>query len=158
MINHSLFKSSRYDWETPHRFFLELDNEFHFTLDPCCLPGTAKCKKYFTPKENGLLQDWQGERVFCNPPYGSQISDWVRKCYEEGNKPDTIVVMLIPARTCTRYFHKYIYKIADEIRFIKGRLRFVGAVSPAPFPSMVVIFGKNTQQENLFTQKHQKNV
>ena len=139
-IHKSLFQSTRSDWETPHRFFKELDDEFHFTLDPCCWPETAKCAKFYTPKENGLIQNWQGERVFCNPPYGRQITEWVIKCHREGNKPDTIVVMLIPARTCTRYFHGYIYKIAFDLRFIKGRLRFVGAKSPAPFPSMVVVF------------------
>lgn len=139
-IHKSLFQSSRSDWETPHKFFNELDAEFHFTLDPCCWPESAKCPKFYTPRENGLVQDWQGERVFCNPPYGRQISEWVMKCYHEGNKPGTLVVLLIPVRTCTRYFHQYIYKIAHDIRFIKGRLRFVGAASPAPFPSMVVVF------------------
>jgi site-specific DNA-methyltransferase (adenine-specific) len=140
MIHHSLFSSHRSDWETPHRFFKELDDEFHFTLDPCCWPETAKCPKFYTPKDNGLLQDWQGERVFCNPPYGPQITEWVMKSHAEGGKPDTLVVLLIPARTCTRYFHQYIYKVADEIRFIKGRLQFVGAMHPAPFPSMLAIF------------------
>lgn len=140
MINHSLFSSKRLDWETPHRFFKELDDEFHFTLDPCCWPETAKCAKYYTPKENGLMQDWQGETVFCNPPYGKQITEWVIKCAKEGSKTDTTVVMLIPARTSTRYFHQYIYRDANEIRFVKGRLRFVGAPYQAPFPSMVVIF------------------
>jgi phage N-6-adenine-methyltransferase len=144
MINHSLFSSKRLDWETPHRFFAALDDEFHFTLDPCCLPETAKCAKFYTPKENGLLQDWQGETVFCNPPYGKQITEWVIKCQKEGNKPDTTVVLLIPVRTSTRYFHQYIYKTAHEIRFIKGRLRFVGAPYQAPFPSMVVIFKSKT--------------
>jgi phage N-6-adenine-methyltransferase len=143
MINNALFKSNRSDWETPLRFFDELNDEFHFTLDPCCWPETAKCAKFFTPRENGLVQDWHGERVFCNPPYGKQVIEWVIKCYKEGSKPDTIVVMLLPARTCTRYFHNYIYKIAHEIRFIKGHLKFVGASYPAPFPSMVVIFQTN---------------
>jgi phage N-6-adenine-methyltransferase len=140
MLNKILFSSQRSDWETPLRFFRELDEEFHFTLDPCCWPKTAKCAKFYTPKENGLVQDWQGETVFCNPPYGKQITEWVMKCHHEGSKPGTTVVLLIPARTCTRYFHRYIYKIAHEVRFIKGRLRFVGAPYPAPFPSMVVIF------------------
>lgn len=81
-----------------------------------------------------------GCRVFCNPPYGRQIYDWVKKAYDESRKPDTTVVMLIPARTDTRYFHEFIYHKAKEIRFIKGRLKFGNAKNAAPFPSMIVIF------------------
>lgn len=80
--------------------------------------------------------------MFCNPPYGRKIKDWVRKCYEESKKPNTVVVMLIPARTDTAYFHEYIYKKA-EVRFIRGRIKFGNAKNSAPFPSMVVVFRKN---------------
>lgn len=76
--------------------------------------------------------------MFCNPPY-SKIADWVKKCYTESLKPNTTVVMLIPARTDTKYFHGYIYHRA-EIRFIKGRLKFNDGKGSAPFPSMIVIF------------------
>ena len=78
-----------------------------------------------------------GCRVFCNPPY-SNISEWVEKAYRESQQDHTLVVLLIPARTDTRYFHDYIYQ-RSEIRFIKGRLKFSGKGS-APFPSMIVIF------------------
>lgn len=78
-----------------------------------------------------------GEVVFCNPPYGRELPKWVKKCYEEGRHAD--VIMLIPARTDTRWFHDYIYGKA-EIRFIKGRLKFGNAKQSAPFPSMVVIY------------------
>ena len=80
-----------------------------------------------------------GERVFCNPPYGREIGKWVQKSFEESKKKNTLVVMLIPARTDTKYFHDYIYGKA-EIRFIRGRLKFGNAKTAAPFPSMVVIF------------------
>lgn len=139
MINQSLFSSANIEWETPQDFFDKLNAEFHFTLDPCALPETAKCKKYYTPNDDGLLQDWAGESVFCNPPYGRQLGAWVRKCREESWKPNTKVVMLIPARTDTLWFHTHIYNKA-EVRFIKGRLKFGGAKTSAPFPSMVVIF------------------
>jgi site-specific DNA-methyltransferase (adenine-specific) len=140
-MNTALMFSSETDlWATPQNFFDELDKEFHFTLDPCATPENAKCKKYYTVKEDGLKQDWQGETVFCNPPYGKAIKDWVKKCYEESRKPNTTVVMLIPARTDTTYFHEYIYKKAKEIRFVKGRLKFGCSKNSAPFPSMVVIF------------------
>lgn len=132
--------SNSNEWATPLRFFAELDKEFHFNLDPCCTHENAKCEKHFTLQENGLAQSWGGHRVFCNPPYGREIGKWVEKCYNESQKPGTLVVMLIPARTDTKYFHRYIYKKAREIRFIEGRLHFNESKQGAPFPSMVVIF------------------
>ena len=139
-MNNELMFSSKTDlWSTPNDFFDKLNDEFRFTLDPCSTHENAKCYKHFTEEENGLLQDWGNEVVFCNPPYGRQIKDWVKKSYEESQKGNTTVVMLIPARTDTIYFHEYIYHKA-EIRFIKGRLKFGNAKNSAPFPSMVVIF------------------
>lgn len=134
-----MFSSNDGTWATPQDFFDKLNDEFHFTLDPCCSKQTAKCEKYYTIVENGLIQDWSGETVFCNPPYGREIYDWVKKCSLEAKKDDTTVVMLIPARTDTRYFHEFIYN-KSEIRFIKGRLKFGNAKNSAPFPSMVVVF------------------
>ena len=139
-MNNELMFSSKTDlWSTPNDFFDKLNDEFHFTLDPCSTHENAKCYRHFTEEENGLLQDWGNEVVFCNPPYGRQIKYWVKKAYEESQKDNTTVVMLIPARTDTIYFHEYIYHKA-EIRFIKGRLKFGNAKNSAPFPSMVVIF------------------
>jgi site-specific DNA-methyltransferase (adenine-specific) len=135
-----IFSSQTDDWATPQDFFDKLNLEFHFTLDPCASAENAKCQKFYTKTENGLLQDWGGETVFCNPPYGRQIAAWVGKCWEEAKKPNTKVVMLIPARTDTKYFHEYIYHKAADIRFIKGRLKFGNAQNSAPFPSMIVIF------------------
>lgn len=130
------------EWATPQKFFEELDAEFHFNLDPCSTHENAKCERHFTLEEDGLNQNWGGARVFCNPPYGREIATWVRKCYEESRKPDTLVVMLIPARTDTAYFHQFIYRKADEIRFIRGRLHFNESKQGAPFPSMVVVYGR----------------
>lgn len=121
-MNDVLFSSKRHDWETPQPFFDKLDREFHFTLDPCCTPDTAKCKKYYTPKENGLLQNWGGETVFCNPPYGRELPKWIEKCYFESRKPNTTVVMLIPARTDTIAFHNYIYIILQKSDLSKDAL------------------------------------
>lgn len=133
------FSSKSNEWATPQEFFDELDKEFHFTLDPCSTHENCKCKKHYTIEENGLEQNWGGEIVFCNPPYGSEIGKWVEKCYREGTKDKTIVVLLIPSRTDTRYFHDYIYQRC-EIRFIKGRLKFGDGKAGAPFPSMLVIY------------------
>lgn len=134
------FSSKSNEWATPADFYKELDKEFHFNLDPCSTDENAKCERHFTLADDGLSQNWGGARVFCNPPYGREIYDWVKKCYEESRKPNTLVVMLIPARTDTRYFHEYIYGKAKEIRFIRGRLHFNDSKEGAPFPSMVVIF------------------
>lgn len=139
MNTKALFSSQRSDRETPQDLFERLDEEFHFTLDPAASEECHKCSRFFTEEQDGLLQPWTGERVFCNPPYGRKIGDWAKKACEEAQNPDTIVVMLLPARTDTRWFHRYIYGKA-EIRFLKGRLKFGKAKNSAPFPSMVVIW------------------
>ena len=138
-MNRALFSSATEEWATPKDFFDALDAEFHFTLDPCSTDDNAKCAKHFTKEQDGLLQDWTGERVFCNPPYGREMPRWIAKCAEHGMRGG-VAVMLIPARTDTKAFHEYIYHKA-EIRFIRGRLKFGGAKNSAPFPSMVVVFG-----------------
>lgn len=134
-----MFSSKNEVWETPQNLFNTLNEEFHFTLDPCALPSNAKCANFFTPDDDGLRQNWAGNSVFCNPPYGRVLKQWVKKAYQESRKPNTIVVMLIPARTDTTWFHEFIYHKA-EIRFLKGRLHFSGHHNAAPFPSMLVIF------------------
>ena len=134
-----LFSSKSMEWATPREFFRKLDSQFNFTLDPCAKSHNALCSKYFTPDDDGLIQDWSGNKVFVNPPYGRGIGQWVKKSYEEGCKEGTTVVMLIPARTDTKYWHDYVMK-ADEIRLIKGRLKFGGGKNSAPFPSAVVVF------------------
>lgn len=138
MINRGLFTSNRDDWETPQDFYDRLNEEFHFTLDPCSSDENAKCEKHYTKEQDGLAQDWMGERVFCNPPYGKSIGKWCQKCYEH-SKNGGIAVMLIPARTDTAWFHDWVYG-KGEIRFIRGRLYFVGSKWNAPFPSMVVVY------------------
>ena len=127
--------SKTYEWSTPQSLFDELNKEFNFTLDPCATKENAKCKKFFTLKENGLLQDWSKDFVFMNPPYGKTIGKWIKKLSESCG------VALLPARVDTKWFHNYIYNKA-EIRFIKGRIKFGGGKNSAPFPSMVVIFRK----------------
>ena len=130
--------SSRTDlWETPQEFFNQLNDEFHFTLDVCAVHQNAKCENYYTPEQDGLKKPWMGT-IWCNPPYGRQIGEWVRRGFFSSIEGNT-VVMLLPARTDTRWFHDYIYN-RSEIRFIKGRLKFGGSRNSAPFPSMIVIF------------------
>lgn len=141
MVSKTLYSSDKLDWEIPRDFFDTLDREFHFTLDPCCTKESAKCKKYYTKEDNGLIKSWKGEIVFVNPPYGRDIAEWVKKCYLESLE-GTIIVLLIPARTDTHYFHEYIYNRA-ELRFIRGRLKFKqqgNIANSAPFPSLLAIY------------------
>lgn len=140
MNNEVMFSSRSGNWATPQDFFDKLNEEFHFTLDPCADDLNHKCEKYYTEAEDGLKQDWSGENVFCNPPYGRDVPKWVKKCLEETYSGRCrCAVMLLPARTDTKWFHNYIYHRA-EVRLVKGRLKFRGQKQPAPFPSMVVIF------------------
>lgn len=147
-LSNAFFTSQRDDWETPQVLFDKLNDLYHFTLDPCSTNTNAKCRKHYTIKDDGLAQSWAGEHVFCTPPYGREIGKWVKKCYEESQR-GTHIVLLIPARTDTAYFHDYIYGKAD-IEFLRGRLKFeldgVPAQS-APFPSMLVFYGFKTLEQ-----------
>lgn len=133
-----LYSRASDDWETPQWLFDEYDKKFHFDLDPCASEKNHKCEKYFTISDDGLSKTWAGHTVWCNPPYGSAIKNWVKYCYEQ-SKAGATVVALLPARTDTKWFHEYVYKRA-EIRFLKGRLRFNDSGWNAPFPSMIAIF------------------
>ena len=131
-----LFSHNSDEWETPQDLFDELNKEFKFQVDVCATRDNYKCPLYFSPFLDGLKSDWGPfYSVWCNPPY-SNIAAWAKKCSEH----DGIAVMLVPARTDTKWFHEYCYNKPNvEIRFIKGRLKFSGKGS-APFPSMLVIF------------------
>ena len=133
------FSSESNEWETPQWLFDELNNKYKFTLDAAANKDNAKCNKFYTQKDDGLSKSWQGETVFLNPPYGKEIKDWVKKAHDENRKGNCKVVMLIPARTDTTYWHDYIFGKA-EIEFLKGRLKFSNHKNPAPFPSAVVIY------------------
>ena len=139
------YLSNTNEWSTPPALYKELDREFNFTLDPCATKENAKCDNYFTKEDDGLKQSWDGHAVFMNPPYGRVIGKWVKKAYNESIN-GSIVVCLIPARTDTSYWHKYVFPYA-EIRFIKGRVRFGLGLKDAPFPSAVAIFNGNQKNK-----------
>ena len=145
-MNRVLFSSKETVWSTPRDFFNKLNEEFDFTIDVCALPENAKCKRYFTPEDDALKQKWTGT-CFCNPPYGREIWQWVEKASKSADEGAT-VVMLLPARTDTKWFHNYVYGKA-EIRFVAGRLKFGGSKNSATFPSMVVIFRSELVKEKL---------
>ena len=139
--------SNHSEWATPLKLFNELNNEFHFTIDFCATKDNAKCNRFYDKKQNALLQFPKNEIIFCNPPYGREISAFVKKCFELSE--NNIIVMLIPSRTDTKYWHDYIEK-KSEVRFIKGRVKFEGfngknefiKNKPSTFPSAIIIWKK----------------
>jgi len=137
-INKGLFTSNTDLWSTPQEFFDKLNEEFAFELDVCADDSNHKVNKYFTKETNGLEQDWHPHICWMNPPYGREIKHWVKKAYEESLK-GAVVVCLLPARTDTSWWHDYVMK-SNDIRFIRGRLKFGNSQNSAPFPSAVVVF------------------
>ena len=127
------FSSMKTDWATPSHVYDALNREFHFTLDPCQLGDDGG----LFGQRDGLLISWIHQRVFCNPPYGPAIPDWLR----HGEEAE-VAVYLLPARTDVAWFHNHVLRKASEIRFLRGRLRFGGSKNSAPFPSMIVIYRK----------------
>lgn len=141
MLNQGMFSSNSSEWETPQDLFDVLDNQHHFVLDACATPVNAKCDRFYTLAEDGLSQPWES-CTWCNPPYGRAITDWVEKAYTECVYNHVSSVLLLPARTDTRWFHDYLYKQEQHgisIEFLRGRLKFGNSQNSAPFPSMIVM-------------------
>lgn len=135
------FESTRQDWTTPDELFIEMDNRFHFTLDAAASAENTKVTKFFCEKDNSLQKSWKDEIVWLNPPYGNKsgsLKDWVKKSYLE-SKNGATVVMLIPARTNTSWFHDICLKYGEVI-FVKGRPKFGGATHGLPQPLCFVVF------------------
>ena len=147
MTNTVHFMSQRQDWETPQFIFDGLDAEFGFEFDVCATANNAKCRAFFSPDEDALSRRWTGV-CWMNPPYGRGIERWLRKAFESARAGAT-VVCLIPARTDTVWWHRYVMR--GEIRFLRGRLKFVGAANSAPFPSAIVIFRSPRLSESAST-------
>jgi site-specific DNA-methyltransferase (adenine-specific) len=130
------------DWATPQNLFDELDAIHHFTLDVAASSTNHKTPHWFgLDHENPLLRDglamsWENNRVWCNPPYGRQIKDWVKKAHHESVNAE--IVMLLPARTDTAWFHDY--AIRHKVTFVRGRVKFGDGKAAAPFPSILVEF------------------
>lgn len=137
MVKNVHFSSASCEWSTPQDFFDKCQKEFGpFLLDPCATHANAKAPHYYTKDDDGLTRVWVG-RVWMNPPYGREIGRWMRKAYES-SIDGAMVVCLVPARTDTAWWHDYAAK--GEVRFIRGRLKFGGSKTSAPFPSALVIF------------------
>ena len=130
------------DWATPQALFDQLDEIHNFTLDVAASSSNHKTAKWFgldhdnPALRDGLAMSWAGESVWCNPPYGRVIKEWVKKAHQESQHAS--IVMLLPARTDTQWFHDY--AIRHKVTFIKGRLKFGNGQVAAPFPSILVEF------------------
>lgn len=135
-MHKALFSNVTEHWPTPRAVYESLDREFHFTLDPCPLQSRAP---------DGLLRSWWGEQVYCNPPYGPGIEKWLRRSNDA-----TLAVYLLPARTDTKWWHNWAM-LADEVRFVRGRLKFGEAKCGAPFPSVILIFRNSGIQPLVFS-------
>lgn len=140
MMTKGMYTSSSEEWGTPQTLFNRLNKEFNFTLDICASKENAKCPKYYTKEEDALKQEWGGV-IWMNPPYGRKIGNWVKKAKEAATQGKATVVCLLPARTDTAWWHDYAMK-ANEIRLIRGRLKFGDGKGSAPFPSTIVVFKK----------------
>jgi|SRR6185312_14472580 len=135
------YSSATDDWATPQDLFDELNIEFSFDIDVCALPTSAKCKRFFSPQDDGLSKAWTGN-CWMNPPYGDVIGDWVAKA-KKSAEAGACVVCLVPARVDTNWWWDNCR--FGEIRFLRGRLKFGNSPNSAPFPSAVVIFGRSPQ-------------
>jgi len=147
-----LYSSARQDWGTPQALFDELDQEFCFVLDAAAAEHNHKCPNWIGQEEDSLSSCWltasqralvltsreSSPAVWLNPPYGRSIGQWVEKAYRESLKGLAVVVLLF-ARTDTKWFHHWAMKAA-EIRLIPGRIRFQGADNCAPAPSCLLVF------------------
>lgn len=139
-----MFSSEKQDFSTPQLLFNQLNNEFDFDLDVCAHEGNKKLDNYYSEEDNALEQPWKYSS-FCNPPYKRGVQDkFIEKAYIESLKGSR-VVCLIPSRTDTKSWNNYVMK-AEEIRFIKGRLKFSDSKNAAPFPSAIVIFNNHNNK------------
>lgn len=137
-MNRSVYASSATcEWETPQDFFDALNAEYHFDLDVCATAQNAKCQNFYTCEDDSLKKEWRGN-CWMNPPYGKEIRKWMEKAYTESRINGATVVCLVPARTDTAWWHEYAMR--GEVRFVRGRLKFGGSKSGAPFPSAIIVF------------------
>lgn len=136
-----LMSSSSGDWETPQELFNLLNEIFEFDLDVCASEVNTKVPaNYFDLSDDAFSKKWEG-KCWMNPPYGKWIKKWVCKAAKDA-VGDSIVVCLLPARVETSWF-EIVWREAKLICFVRGRLKFEGAESCAPFPSAIAVFSED---------------
>ncbi len=138
MLNKGLYSSNKADWSTPQELFDSLDREFFFILDACANEENSKCTCFYDEEQDGLSKPWVGT-VWMNPPYGRGIDKWVEKAYTESRKEGCICVCLLPVRSDTRWWHRFVMR-SSEIRLLTRRLSFEHSNNKAPFPAAIVVF------------------
>lgn len=138
----TLFSSQKQDWGTPDHVFDQLNRTYRFTLDAAASAENTKCERFIDEAQDAFKTPWTG-RVWLNPPYGRALARWVERAFEQSQSEDVEhVVVLIPARTDTRYWHDFVMR-SHQVFLVKGRIRFEGAPASAPFPSAIVVFRKH---------------
>ena len=140
-----MVSSKSNEWATPKKLFDRLNEEFNFTLDPCSTHENAKCKNNYTIEDDGLSKEWEGNVVFINPPYGGHTGEWLEKCKHEAHEHHCVCVCLIVSSTDRSYWHNIINIYAQEIRFMRGRVKFGDSKSTAPFASAIVDYREHHQ-------------
>lgn len=140
------YSSATDQWATPWPLFERYRSRYGISLDVCADAENAKCNDYFDIETDGLAQDWGKRSCWCNPPYGREIGKWVEKAWRSAGH-GALVVMLVPARTDTRWWHDWIWdtdaqtpRTSVKVEFLKGRVKFGDGKAGAPFPSAVVVF------------------
>ena len=141
------FSSANQCWRTPPELFARLHEEFGFTCDAAALDDSALLPNWYGPnhtdeeRRDGLAVPWAGV-VWCNPPYGREVGDWIAKASREAERGVTSV-LLVMANTDTKYWHNHAWT-ATEIRFVRGRIKFLRAdgapANSAPKGSALLIF------------------
>lgn len=132
-----MFSSAKNDWRTPRALFDQLNAEFNFNLDAAASQANALCGNYYAldhpnpASRDGLKGKWGigGGATFCNPPYGHEIGKWVQKAAYEVDEWRNTSVLLVPARTDTKWWKLWVATSADEVRFIEGRVNFEMPIS-----------------------------
>lgn len=151
------FESAKQSWETPRDLFDRLNKEFNFNLDLAANEENKKCNNFYDKEKDSMTQEWKGT-CWLNPPYGEKagykLSQWVIKAYKESKKYNSTIVMLIPARTNTRWWHDYVMQ-AYEVRLICGRPKFGDATHGLPQPLAIVVF-KPTKEPTKFSSLYLK--
>ena len=139
-IQKNTFKSNSVEYSTPKEIFEPLQKGFNIVLDVCASGENNKCDIYFSKEQNSLKQDWHKiGNAWMNPPFSRDLKKWVEKAYTEAQKGIN-VVCLLPVRSNTIWWHKFIIDTKSEVRFLKGEIKFNGMDRGLWLPFAIVIF------------------
>lgn len=141
MISTALLSSRRDDWCTPQIVIDLIRKIGPIGIDPCPCDKSIVHPAVQYPGTDGLALEWKSDGiVFVNPPYGRAIAPWIKRCHDMRRAYSGEFIALVPARTDTRWWHAYAVTAAAWC-FWRGRLVFLGAQGPAPFPSALLYWG-----------------